>query len=361
MPHDWIKSATRMISMLSGITRKVDKVPLFAIIDEQLATRITGITAREMLSAPKTYANSIRISAEFVKADSLQLPTAYAGPSEAYAFAEANNKMDLIKWNDYKPLDIKQGELCKTEEDIEKLELPDHNKCDLWKTTFEAANILKEQTKFPQMMGFGIWAVVQELRGIQAYKDIRKNPELLLKLCEKLFESQMDLYNAWMEHVGSSVFIFYPAYSFNRHMMSFQDAMKFEGQFIKRFQEKIKVPFILHNCGTSPYWEEICKEINFIAVNGSHPLNIEFWTDFQKKFPKITIMGANIDVSREMMTGTPMDVEDKVKENIHNLAPNGRYVCGPICCLPWGVPLPNILAIPETIKKLGHYPIKAEI
>ena len=76
------------------------------------------------------------------------------------------------------------------------------------------------------------------------------------------------------------------------------------------------------------------------------------------KHPKIAIIGANIDVSRELLTGTPSDVERKVKENILNLAPGGRYICCPVCSLPWGVPIPNILAIPNAIEKYGKYPIK---
>jgi len=47
-------------------------------------------------------------------------------------------------------------------------------------------------------------------------------------------------------------------------------------------------------------------------------------------------MGANIDVRREMFSGTALEVKEKVKENILNLAATGRYICGPICCLPWG-------------------------
>ena len=49
--------------------------------------------------------------------------------------------------------------------------------------------------------------------------------------------------------------------------------------------------------------------------------------------------------------------EEKVKENIVNLAPGGRYIVSPICCLPWGVPLPNVFAIPKAIEKYGTYPI----
>ena len=358
MPYDWIKSAGRVMMAMSGNVKQLDRVPFFALIDEQFISRIMGITTREILSSPETYANCIIKTAEFIQADTIQIPSAYAGPAEAYAFAEANNKMDSIHWYDYKPIAIKQGEVCKTEEDIEKLEIPDHSKVDLWETTFTAANIIKEKLKYPQSLGVSIWSVVQELRGVDAFKDIRRNPDLLLKLCEKIYESQLDVYNNWVEKVGSTPLIMYTGYAFNKHMMSFKDAMKYEGQFIKRFQEKIKAPFILHNCGTKPYFKEICREIDFIAVNGSHPLDIEYWTEFQNEFPKVTIMGANIDVSREMLTGTPQDVEEKVRENIINLAPGGRYIVSPICCLPWGVPLQNVFAIHKAIEKYGQYPIK---
>ena len=252
----------------------------------------------------------------------------------------------------------KQGDICKTEEDIDNLEIPDHGKNNLWKNSLTTAKLINEKTKFPQVISLSIWSVVHELRGIEAYKDMRRNPDLLLKLCEKVYQSQMDIYENWLEIVGMPPNVFIAGYSFNRHMMSFQDAMRYEGQFIKRMMNKIKIPFMLHNCGTAPYFTEVVKEIDFIAVNGSHPLDIEYWIDFKKNHPKITIIGANIDVSREMLTGTPADVEQKVKENILSLAPGGRYICCPVCSLPWGVSIPNILAIPNAIEKYGHYPIK---
>lgn len=360
MPHDWVKSALRLMNAMAGKVKKLDRVPYFALINEQMLCRVAGVTVKEMLSSPEIYAKAVIGSYEFLEVDTIQIPTSYAGPGEALAFAESNDKIDTIRWYDYKPLSIIQGAVCKTEEDIDKLEIPDHSKSPIWKVSTEAANIVNEKTKFPQMFGLGIWSVVQELRGVQAFKDMRKNPELLLKLCEKVYESQLDVIKFWTENVGFSPMIMLTGYSFNKHMMSFDDAMKFEGQFIKRLQEKTKVPFIFHNCGTSPYFTEVCKEIDFVAVHGSHPLDLDYWIKFKEMYPEITIMGANIDVSREMLTGTSQDVEEKVRDNIIALAPEGRYVCAPVCCLPWGVPLGNIMAIPKAIEKYGQYPIQFE-
>jgi len=353
---DWAASVNRIFRTIGG-SKRVDKVPFLAFAGEQMICRVTGKTVKELYSSPKIYANAIISTFEFLNADSINVPSAYAGPIEALAFAEVNNKLDAIKWFDYKPLMCKQGVICKTEEDIDNLEIPDHGKINIWKTSLQAAKMINEKIHFPQVISLSIWSVVQELRGIEAYKDMRRNPDLLLKLCEKIYESQMDVYENWLEIVGMPPNVFIAGYSFNRHMMSFQDAMRYEGQFIKRMMNKIKVPFMLHNCGTSPYFTEVVKEIDFIAVNGSHPLDIEYWIDFKKKNPKIVIIGANIDVSREMLTGSPSDVEEKVKENILNLAPGGRYICCPVCSLPWGVSIPNILAIPKAIEKYGHYPI----
>ncbi len=356
MPYDWEASARRLRATLAGST-DIDRVPFFPLACEELICRISGKTLRELLSSPKTYANAAIATYEFIKSDTLSIPTAYAGPAEALAFAEANNKEDVIKWSDYKVFMVRQGAICKTEEHIESLEIPDHSKISLWDTCLSAFNIAREKTHFSLSCSLGIWSVVQELRGIQAYRDMRRNPELLLKLCKKVYESQMDLYNYFIEKVGASRTIFFTGYAFNKHMMSFENAMKYEGQFIKQFQKETKARIILHNCGTSPYFKEVVKEIDFIAVNGSHPLDIEYWIDFKKQNPKITIIGANIDVSRELLTGTPIDIEKKVKENIKNLAPGGRYAVGPICCLPWGVSLNNIMVIPKAIKKWGVYPL----
>ncbi|MFW9822780.1 MAG: uroporphyrinogen decarboxylase family protein [Candidatus Thorarchaeota archaeon] len=356
MPYDWEASRRRIGATLAGLSR-IDRVPYFPLACEEMICRVSGKTMRELISSPKAYANAAIMTYEFLKADVLSIPTAYAGPAEAFAFAEANNKREVTKWFDYKVFMVNQGAVCKTEEDIEKLEIPDHSKIKLWDTCYSAVKLVGEKTKSLPSVALGIWSVVQELRGVEAYKDMRRNPDLLLKLCEKVYESQMDLYNFYNEKIGYSPSIFFTGYSFNRHMMSFEDAMKYEGNFIKKIQKETRARIMLHNCGTTPYFDEMCSEIKLMAINGSHPLDIQYWVNFKKKHPKVTIVGANIDVSRELFNGTPQDVENKVKENIMNLASGGRYIVGPICCLPWGVPLNNIMTIPKSIKKWGTFPL----
>ncbi|MFX1428008.1 MAG: uroporphyrinogen decarboxylase family protein, partial [Promethearchaeota archaeon] len=192
MPHNWEASVRRIWATMSG-SPNMDRVPYFPLACEEIICRISGKTFRELIFSPKAYGNATIQTYEFLKADTLSIPTAYAGPAEALAFAEANNKEDVIKWADYRVFMAEQGAIYKTKEDIEKLEIPDHSKISVWDNCLSAINFTREKTRFPPSCALGIWSVVQELRGVQAYRDMRKNPDLLLQLCEKVYQSQMDL------------------------------------------------------------------------------------------------------------------------------------------------------------------------
>ena len=165
MPHDWEASKRRTGATLAG-SSKIDRVPYFPLACEEMICRVSGKTLRELLTSPKAYANAAIMTYEYLKADTFSIPTAYAGPAEAFAFAEANNKKDVTKWFDYKVFMINQGAVCKTEEDIEKLEIPDHSKIQLWDTCLSAVKLANEKTRFPHSSSLGIWSVVQELRGV---------------------------------------------------------------------------------------------------------------------------------------------------------------------------------------------------
>jgi hypothetical protein len=152
-------------------------------------------------------------------------------------------------------------------------------------------------------------------------------------------------------------------YAFNRHMLRFEDAWRFEGQFVNRFCKETGLPLGIHNCGFQPYWTELVERhrsegVPVIAVNGSHPLDLDEWVRFREKFPEIVIAGASLYVNGELEHGTPADVEARVRENILKLAPYGRFVVTPVCCMPWRVPLANIFAVRDAVQKHGRYPIQ---
>jgi uroporphyrinogen-III decarboxylase len=345
-----------------------DRVPVVFLTSEDVAARISGLTIREMMSSPERLAEKTILVNNFLGGDGMSLViNPYCGPFEGLAWARANGRNDVFVWKDYTTPFIREGLLCKTEEDVDKLIIPDHSKVEPWPTIFKAIKIVQEKTGMSGNNSLApslTWSSIQMLRGSQAYLDVKQNPDLLLKLCEKIYASQWDYYQAYSKMVETPVTAFECCYAFNQHMLSFEDAWKFEGQFIVRFVKESGLPLVLHNCGFKPYHIELIEKLReegvvILAVNASHPLDINWWVEFKKKFPDITIMGG-LHVNAEMENGTEEDVENRVKEVIKKLGVNGRLVITPTCCMPWRVPMNNIRAVVSAVEKYGHYPINID-
>lgn len=363
MKHDWRASAERLMTMAGGGTP--DRVPLVFNATEDIAARISGMTVREMLTSPEKLAEvSLQVS-EILGGDSpAVVVTPYCGPYEGLAFANANGRADAFVWKDYTTPFLQEGTLCQSEADIARLEVPDHLRTEPWPTILRATAIVAERTRILAHFSPSLtWSSVQMLRGSQAYMDVIENPDLLLDLCEKIYASQWDYYQAFCKLVGRPLFVNNCQYAFNRTMLRFEDAWKFEGQFVNRFCRETGLPLTIHNCGFAPYWEELIERhrqegVQVVAVNGSHPLDLDQWVRFREKFPEVTIFGASLFVNGEMEHGTPQDVTARVRENIVRLAPYGRFAVAPVCCMPWRVPLGNIFAVREAVERYGRYPIE---
>jgi uroporphyrinogen-III decarboxylase len=363
--HDWKASIERITAVFAG--EVPDRVPYDITIDQAPGTRIAGLTVKELLSSPKVMAERSIEACELLGVDlphTIVLP--YAGPMEAFAIAKVNGKAKEFIWQDYDSGYMNEGKVIEKEEDIENLELPDHMKVEPWPTVLKACAIMKE--KIGMAPGFSTsltWSHIQLLRGSRAYLDIRENPDLLLKLCEKLYQSQMDLFHAYTKIIGPITAIRNCQYAFNRQMLSFDDAWKFEGQFVVRFCKETNLPLFVHNCGFEPYWHEMIDKfleegIKIKLVNGSHPLDLDWWVRFRQKYPEIVIAGASIYVNAELTYGTPEDVMKRVKDNIDKLAPLKRLIIHPQCCPGWRVPLANLFAVGEAVRKYGVYPINGQ-
>jgi uroporphyrinogen-III decarboxylase len=364
MKHDWQASVERLALTFAGETP--DRVPLVFIASEDIATRISGLTVREMLSSSKKLAEvSIQVCEVLGGDNASVVVTPYCGPYEGLAFAKANGKDELFVWKDHSTPFLREGTTCATAQDIEWLEIPDHSKVEPWPTILEATAIVQERTGVPATFSPSLtWSSVQMLRGSQAYLDVIENPDLLLALCEKIYASQWDYYEAFCKVMGRPYFAYNCQYAFNRTMLSFEDAWRFEGQFVSRFCKQAGLALGIHNCGFDPYWVELVERhrsegVPVLIVNGSHPLDLDEWVRFREKFPDIVIQGASLFVNGELESGTPRDVGQRVRENIMKLGPYKRFVVNPVCCMPWRVPLANIFAVRDAVQRYGRYPIEA--
>lgn len=366
MSHDWKASKERLAATLKGETP--DRVPFALWALEDMGARITGLTVREMLLSPKQLADASIRTFEFLGTDVVvPLVAAYSGPLEGVAFAKANRRPDAFVWKDYSTPFIHEGKLCESERDVENLEIPDHLKVEPWPTILKAMAIIKEKTGMNQSFIPSLtWSNIQMLRGSRAYLDVIECPELLLMLCEKIYASQLDYYDAFCKIYGKPSIVFNCQYAFNRHMLSFEDAWKFEGQFVTRFCKQVGLPLAIHNCGFEPYWDEVIERHNqegvrVLLVNGSHPLDLDEWVRFRHKFPEIVIEGASIYVNAELLNGSPADVEERVRQNIVKLAPFSKFIVNPVCNLGWRMHIDNVLAVRSAVEKYGRYPISVAV
>lgn len=365
MKRDWKASIERVRATFMGETP--DRVPLFFLVSEAIGTRISGLTVRELLRDPRELAEESIHVGEVLGNDILDVCLSpYCGPYEAIAYSKVNAKTDKIIWKDYDAPFIREGELCKTEKDIEDLVIPEHSKVEPWPTILDAMAIVQEKTGvMPTFAPSLTWSNIQMLRGSQAYLDVLNNPDLILKLCDKIYASQWDYYEVFCKRFGKPTSMFNCQYAFNKNMLSFQDAWKFEGQFVNKFCRVTGLSLIIHNCGFEPYWDELLNKhkeegVEVIAVNGNNPNDLDEWVQFRKKFPDVVIIGASIFVCGELRDGTAEEVEELVKQNIIKLAPYKRFIVCPVCDLPWRVSLSNIFAVREAVEKYGRYPIKVK-
>ena len=125
----------------------------------------------------------------------------------------------------------------------------------------------------------------------------------------------------------------------------------------KIFKElkKAGIDSYLHCCGDSTNIVDKMVETGVVA------LELDYKIDGIKcraaTLGKCTLIG-NIDPSGVMCLGTPDLIEQKAIEAIRMFGKNGWYIIGPGCDMPYETPEENVMALIETAKKYGKYPIK---
>ena len=89
MKHDWGASLERLTTTMLGGTP--DRVPLGFLASEDIASRISGLSIREMIASPQKLADVSIDVCEVLGGDTASVvANPYCGPYEGLAFAVAN-------------------------------------------------------------------------------------------------------------------------------------------------------------------------------------------------------------------------------------------------------------------------------
>ena len=98
-------------------------------------------------------------------------------------------------------------------------------------------------------------------------------------------------------------------------------------------------------------------ECGFHALHPCEPASMDIELLKQRYGGQLCLCG-NINLDSTLTLGTPEQVEEEVKLRLRTIAPGGGYCCGASNSVPEYVPYDNYIAMIETAKRYGAYPIR---
>lgn len=216
--------------------------------------------------------------------------------------------------------------------------------------------------RLPGLFEFGWW-----LRGLEKFCiDLVNNTEFVEVLLDKTVRLYKEVYEKYLEEVGDYVQIVEIGGDYgmqNGLIMApkifrelFKPRMREYVQFIKNKAKNVKIQF--HCCGSIT---SIISDLIEVGVDILNPVQVAAANmdsaKLKKKFgSRICFLGA-IDTQEILPHGAPSDVKEEVKRRIRDLAPGGGYVLSSVHNIQPEVPPENIVAMYESAKKYGKYPI----
>ncbi|MEM3630668.1 MAG: uroporphyrinogen decarboxylase family protein, partial [Nitrososphaerota archaeon] len=131
-------------------------------------------------------------------------------------------------------------------------------------------------------------------------------------------------------------------------------------KIFKFIKKKADVYLLLHSCG-SIY--KFIPDLIEMGVDALNPVQVSAKDMDTKKLKeefgeKITFWGGGCNTQHILPHGSPEDVINEVKKRIKDLAPGGGFIFTQVHNIQADVPSENIVAMFETVKKYGWYPIK---
>ena len=104
---------------------------------------------------------------------------------------------------------------------------------------------------------------------------------------------------------------------------------------------------------------DMMVEAGVDCINPLEPVAGMDMAEVKARFGDRTCMMGNIDCGGALVSGTPEDVRNEVREKIRRCAPGGGYILSSSNSIHSEIPTPNYLAMLEAARDYGNYPITA--
>jgi len=210
--------------------------------------------------------------------------------------------------------------------------------------------------------GFG-WTLFERswyLRGFeQLIIDMYRNPGFVEKLMDKIVDYDVELAKMVVER---DIDIFFVGDDFgSQHGLLIPPSLW--RKFIKPRMKKILqparkkgLPILLHSDGDVTSIIDDLIELGVTILNPVQPLIVNP-AELREKYGENLSFYGTIDVQKTLPFGSVEDVKKEAMDHIKACGYNGGLIVAPSHTILPGIPIENILAISETAKKYGRYPV----
>lgn len=232
------------------------------------------------------------------------------------------------------------------------------------------ARNLYENTEYALMLnGAGsIYESAQGLRGWSNFMiDLVRDPEFAGALLDRIVDANIRRLEKILPAVNSYVQIVQVGDDLgtqNGPQVSpelYREVIKpRHARFFRYIKEHIDAYLFIHTCGAV---YEFIPDLIEMGVDILNPVQVSAHGMDTRRLKEefgeeITFWGGGCDTQRILPFGTPIDVREEVRCRIRDLAPGGGFVFTQVHNIQAGVPPENIIAMYETVKRYGRYPIR---
>lgn len=200
--------------------------------------------------------------------------------------------------------------------------------------------------------------------GMQQFSRMLARPKIIKKIFDERGKFQVELIKRLIDWGENGLVLLGDDYGFKKGLlMAPRNYHKYIFPWVKRMCDtahKGGLKFFLHSCGdVAPIFEDIIN----CGVDAIHPIepttaNPEFniFKLYEKYADQITFVG-NVS-PQDLADQPPAVIKNYVKELIEKLAPGGGFILSSGHSINPAVKLENFLAMHESLKKYGKYPIQ---
>lgn len=124
---------------------------------------------------------------------------------------------------------------------------------------------------------------------------------------------------------------------------------------IRKVAEKIRIPWIFHSDGDL---SEVLDDLLPLGMKGLHPIEPEAMdiAEVSRRWGSRLCLVGNISVN-SLAANTPEEVRAEVRQRLREIAPGGGYILSSGNSLASYCRVENVLAMAETVREYGRYPI----